>query len=178
MALDEHDLECVTSIVDGYFKTVIAERDAKIEKLTGQVAALQGDHPTAPVPDVSDFPDLSDPCSKLPQTPARRRQESKVESDETRRMFGPSAAQQPAYYDALAHMVCQADPTFIDRHYRSEPSRIRLHSPLVDLLETRPHDGTSRDLLVHLPGRVLNHAESRRFRAELCDLDMAFQRLA
>ena len=85
---------------------------------------------------------------------------------------------QAADYDALAHKVCEADPTFIDRHYRLEPGHIRLHSPLVDLLETRPHDGTSRDLLVHLPGRVLNHADSHRFRAVLCDLDMAFRRLA
>ncbi|MDE0363128.1 MAG: hypothetical protein OXI74_18285 [Rhodospirillaceae bacterium] len=83
-----------------------------------------------------------------------------------------------ADFDALAHKVCQANPTFIDQHYRPEPGLIRLHSPLVDLLETRPHDGTSRDLLVHLPGRVLNHSESRRFRAVLCDLDIAFRRLA
>jgi len=93
-------------------------------------------------------------------------------------MIATLTGRQAADYDALAHMVCQTDPAFIDRHYGREPGRIRLHSPLVDLLETRPHDGTSRDLLVHLPGRVLNHAESRRFRAALCDLDMAFRRLA
>lgn len=82
------------------------------------------------------------------------------------------------YYDGLAQVVCRADPTFIERHYRPRPGHLRLHSPLVDLLETRPHDGTSRDLLVHLPNRVLNHAESRRFRSNLCDLDAAFRRLA
>lgn len=93
-------------------------------------------------------------------------------------MTATLTGRQAAEYDALAYMVCEADPTFIDRHYQPEPGRFRLHSPLVDLLETRPHDGTSRDLLVHLPGCVLDQADSRRFRAALCDLDMAFRRLA
>ena len=92
-------------------------------------------------------------------------------------MTTPSPGQ-PPFYDALAQLVYAADPTFIDRHYCSDPGLFRLHSPLVDILETRPHDGTSRDLVVHLPTRVMDRAESRRFRFMLCDLDAAFRRLA
>lgn len=85
---------------------------------------------------------------------------------------------QSAFCDALAHLICAADPAFIDTYYRPEPGFIRMHSPLVDLLETRPHDGTDKDLLVHLPTGVLNHAKSREFRTLLCCLDASLRRIA
>ena len=85
MPLDDHDFECVASLVDSYFKAAIAERDAEIDKLKAQVAALQAGREIS-VSHVSDFlalADLCDPYAKLPQTRARHRLESNDNADET-----------------------------------------------------------------------------------------------
>ena len=90
MPLDEHDFECVASLVDSYFKMAMADRDAEIERLKAQVAALQAHHET-PVSHVSHFPDLSDPYGKLPQTRERRRQQTIYDAQRMRGYIGEGA---------------------------------------------------------------------------------------
>ena len=93
MPLDEHDFECVASLVDSYFNVAIADRNAEIEKLTAQVATLQTHHET-PVSHVSHFPGLSglcDPYGKLPQTRERRRQQTVYDAHRMRGYIGEGA---------------------------------------------------------------------------------------